>query len=90
MLRVSFSSVTKARAAVWALEDYGYSANQFGREVVTDCPTLLALPVIEKRVGFADVDRLDLRGRTDSFQPTAEFPATTLLAKAQSSGALTA
>ena len=89
MLRVSFSSVTKARAAVRVLEDYGYSTKQLGREVVTDCPTLLALPAIEKRVGFAGVERLDLRGRADSLEPTAEFPATTPVTEAQSSGALT-
>jgi hypothetical protein len=89
MLRVSFSSVTTARAAVRVLEGYGYSAKQLGREVVTDCPTLLALPAIERRVGFADIERLDLNGPADSFEPTAEFPAATRVEKARSSGALT-
>ncbi len=46
MLRVSFSSMTTARAAVNELEAYGYSAKQFGCDVVTDCPTLLAIPAI--------------------------------------------
>jgi hypothetical protein len=27
---------------------------------LTDCPTLLALPAIERRVGLAAIDRLDL------------------------------
>ena len=90
MLRVSFSSVTKARAAAGVFEGYGYSAKQLGAEVVTDCPTLLALPAIEKRVGFADIERLQLNGRTDSYDATAEFPAATPVAEAQSSRALTA
>jgi hypothetical protein len=43
-------------------------------DVVTDCPTLLALPAIQQRVGFAEIERLDLTGGTDSNEPTAEFP----------------
>ena len=59
MMRVSFSTMTTARAAVHVLEAYGYSARQSGCDVVTDCPTLLAIPVIRKRVGFAEIERLD-------------------------------
>ena len=73
MLRVSFSTMTTARAAVNLLEAYGYSAKQFGCDVVTDCPTLLAIPVIQKRVGFAEIERLDLNGGTGSMESTAEF-----------------
>lgn len=62
MLRVSFSNMATARAAVGVLEAYGYSATQFGREVVTDCPTLLAVPTIQRKVGFADIERLELTG----------------------------
>jgi hypothetical protein len=62
-MRVSFSSATMAQAAVKVLETYGYSAMQLGRDVVTDCPTLLAVPAIQKRVGLAEVERLDLTGR---------------------------
>ena len=90
MLRVSFSSMTKARTAVNVLEGYGYVAKQFGREVVTDCPTLLAVPAIEKRVGFAEIERLDLNGGTASIDATAEFPAATRAAKVRSSGELPA
>jgi hypothetical protein len=75
MLRVSFSSMTTARAAVNVLEAYGYSAKQFDRDVVTDCPTLLALPAIQKRVGFAEIERLDLRGGTGSSELTDGFSA---------------
>jgi len=61
-MRVSFSSVSTARAARDVFEAYGYPAQQFGRDVVTDCPTLLAVPAIEKRVGLAAVEHLDLSG----------------------------
>jgi hypothetical protein len=59
-MRVLFSSMGAARAAVSVLEAYGYSAKQLGREVVTDCPTLLAVPAIQKGVGLANVDHIDL------------------------------
>jgi hypothetical protein len=72
MLRVSFSSMTAARAAVSVLEAYGYAARQFGRDVVTDCPTLLAVPAIQKQVGLADIERLDLKGRS-SVESMAEL-----------------
>ena len=73
MLRVSFSSMTTARAAVHVLEAYGYSAKQCGGDVVTDCPTLLALPAIQKRVGFAEVERLEFLPRPSSLESTAEL-----------------
>jgi hypothetical protein len=73
MLRVSFSSMTTARAAANVLEAYGYSTKQVGRDVVTDCPTLLAVPAIQKRIGFAEIERLDLSGGTQSVGSTAEF-----------------
>ena len=60
MLRVSFSTMTTARAAVNVLEAYGDSATQFDCDVVTDCPTLLAIPAIQQRIGFAEIERLDL------------------------------
>jgi hypothetical protein len=72
-MRVSFSTMTTAQAAVNALEAYGYSATQFGCDVVTDCPTLLAIPVIQKRVGLAEIERLDLSGGKVSPESTAEF-----------------
>jgi hypothetical protein len=74
MLRVSFSSMTTARAAVNVLEAYGYSAKQLGRDVVTDCPTLLAVPVIQKRVGFAEIEHLDLSAGT-RVEPSGEAVA---------------
>jgi hypothetical protein len=72
MLRVSFSSVSKASAAVDAFAAYGYSAERHGRQVVTDCPPLLAIPAIQKQVGFGDIERLDLNDRIESRDPTTE------------------
>lgn len=66
MLRVSFSTMATARAAVKVLEAYGYSAKQVDREVLTDCPALLAVPAIQKRVGLAEVEHLDLSGGKSS------------------------
>ena len=59
-MRVSFSSMAAARAGVSVLEAYGYAAKRLGTEVVTDCPTLLAVPAIQKRVGLANIDHIDL------------------------------
>jgi hypothetical protein len=73
MLRVSFSSMTTARAAVNVLEAYGYWARQQGRDVVTDCPTLLAVPTIQKRVGLSEVERVELAGATDGLGSPAAF-----------------
>jgi hypothetical protein len=73
MLRVSFSSTTTARAAVHVLEAYGYSAQQSGGDVVTDCPTLLALPLIQKRVGFAEIERLEFLAGASALDSTAEL-----------------
>jgi hypothetical protein len=75
MLRISFSSVTTARAAANVLEAYGYSAKPFGRDVVSNCPTLLAVPAIQKRIGFAEIERLDLSGGTSSIEPPADLRA---------------
>jgi len=73
MMRVSFSTMTTARAAVHVLEAYGYSAKQSGCDVVTDCPTLLAIPAIQKRVGFGEIERLDLGGAKSFPESTAAF-----------------
>jgi hypothetical protein len=66
MLRVSFSSETTARAAVNVLAAYGYAAKQLGRDVLTECPPLLAIPAMQKQVGIGQIERLDLNGRTES------------------------
>ena len=76
MLRVSFSSMTTARAAVNVLEAYGFSAKQFGRDIVTDCPTLLAVSTIQKRLGFAEIERLDLGGGAGPIDPIGPIGST--------------
>jgi hypothetical protein len=74
-MRVSFSSTNVARAAAGVLAAYGYSAEQIGTDVFTDCPALLAVPAIAKRVGLAEVDRIDLSGRrAPSGADQAPFP----------------
>jgi hypothetical protein len=73
MMRVSFSSAATARAAVKVLEAYGYSADQCGRDVVTDCPPLLAVPAFHKRIGFSEIERLDLAVRRQTPGAMAEF-----------------
>jgi len=70
-MRVSFSSEATARAARSVLEAYGYSAEQLGRELVTDCPTLLAVPAIGKRVGLAAIEHVDLAGGEGPVGPRA-------------------
>lgn len=68
-MRVSFSSMTAARGAVRVLEAYGYSATQIGQDVLTDCPTLLAVPAIERSIGLELIERLDLKARAEPSRP---------------------
>lgn len=68
-MRVSFSNTNLARTAVGVLEGYGYPATQIGTDVLTDCPALLAVPAIAKRVGLARIESVDLSGRRSSPTP---------------------
>jgi hypothetical protein len=74
-MRVSFSSPATARAAASVLEAYGYSASLEGAQVVTDCPTLLAVPAIQKRVGLAEIEQLDLTGGRPTPAAAPRLPA---------------
>jgi hypothetical protein len=58
-MRISFSSATAAGAAARILAQYGYWTEQVGKDVVTDCPTLLAAPAIERSIGLELVERID-------------------------------
>ena len=69
-MRATLSSMTAARSVRTVLESYGYSAKQVGRDVLTDCPTLLALPAIERQVGLAAIDRLDLMRSAAGSEPS--------------------
>jgi hypothetical protein len=69
-MRVTLSSITAARSVRTVLESYGYSAQQVGRDVSTDCPTLLAVPAIERQVGLAAIDSLDLTSHAGAAKPS--------------------
>jgi len=73
-MRVTLSHATAARSVRTVLESYGYSAKQVGRDVLTDCPTLLALPAIERQVGLAAIDRLDLSRSAAGAEPSEGGP----------------
>ena len=73
-MRVTLRSLTAARSVRTVLESYGYSAQQFGRDVLTDCPTLLAVPAIERQVGLAAIDRLDLSKSAAGSEPSEVGP----------------
>ena len=73
-MRVTLSTMTAARSVRTVLESYGYSAKQVGRDVLTDCPTLLALPAIERQVGLAAIDRLDLMKGAAGAEPSEGGP----------------
>jgi hypothetical protein len=90
MLRVSFARPSTARAAVNVFEAYGYSARQVGSDVVTDCPALLAVPAIQKRVGLAEIERFDLKGGPTALDSLADFAGATDLATAATGAELTA
>lgn len=65
-MRIAFCSRTAARAAASILEQYGFSVKQLDREVLTDCPTLLAAPAIARSIGLELVERIDLGARVFS------------------------
>jgi hypothetical protein len=73
-MRVSFSNTNLAEIAVGVLEAYGYSATQIGTAVLTDCPTLLAVPAIAKHVGLAKIEGVDISGRRALSCDVAELP----------------
>ena len=60
---ITFSNEDTARAAVAVFERYGYRTSRCGTVVVTDCPTLLAVPVLERAVGLGRVKRMDIAPR---------------------------
>jgi hypothetical protein len=63
-MRISFLNRTAARAAASIFEQYGFIAKQVDTEVLTDCPTLLAAPAIERSIGLELVERIDVSART--------------------------
>ena len=56
---ISFTTANAARAAASILEQYGFTASQSGKDVVTNCPTLLAAPAIERSIGLELVEGIE-------------------------------
>ena len=63
-MRITFANEAVARAAAGILEQYGYAAEPVGRTLETDCPPLLAVPVVGRTVGLHQVE--DVRLATDA------------------------
>ena len=59
-MRFRFATLAAAETARKVFESHGYRATQTGQDVWTDCPTLLAVPTVERRIGLKAIDRLDL------------------------------
>jgi len=59
-VRFRFATLAAAETARTVFESYGYRATQMGQDIWTDCPTLLAVPAVERRIGLKAIDRLDL------------------------------
>lgn len=63
-MRITFFTEQAAEAAVETWERHGFAAARSGTVVVTDCPTLWAVPIINRVIGFHQVERLDVIGST--------------------------
>lgn len=59
-MRIKFSNEHTAQAAANVFERYGYKAFRSGPVLVTNCPTLLAVPVVHRSVGLDRVQELDI------------------------------
>lgn len=59
-MRITFFTEQAAQAAVETWERHGFAAVRSGTVVVTDCPTLWAVPIIHRAIGFHQVERLDV------------------------------
>jgi hypothetical protein len=71
-MRITFITEQAAVAAVETWERHGFSASRSGTVVVTDCPTLWAVPIIHRAIGFHQVERLEvISSGSPSGPPTA-------------------
>jgi hypothetical protein len=61
-MRITFFTEQAAQVAVETWERHGFSAARSGTVVVTDCPTLWAVPIIHRVIGLGQVDRFDVLG----------------------------
>jgi hypothetical protein len=60
VMRITFFTEQAAEAAVKTWERHGFAAARSGTAVITDCPTLWAVPIIHRAIGFHQVERLDV------------------------------
>jgi hypothetical protein len=60
IMQITFFTEHAAQAAVRLWEQHGFSAVRLGTVVVSDCPTLWAVPIISRAIGFHQVERLDV------------------------------
>lgn len=74
-MRVAFFNEAAARAAVDVFGAYGYRAEQIGNDVETDCPPLLAVPAIERSIGFGRIARVDVTRRRGAAPVPPHRPA---------------
>jgi hypothetical protein len=71
-MRITFLTEQAAVAAVETWERHGFSAARSGTVVITDCPTLWAVPIIHRAIGFHQVERLEvIRSDSPIRMPTA-------------------
>jgi hypothetical protein len=59
-MRITFFTEQAAEAAVETWERHGFAAARSGTVVITDCPTLWAVPIIHRTIGFHQVERFDV------------------------------
>ena len=59
-MRITFANEATARAAVQILEQYGYEATTEGAALETDCPALLAVPVVGRTIGLDQVEKVQV------------------------------
>jgi len=69
-MRITFFTEEAAVAAVETWERHGFAAARSGTVVITDCPTLWAVPIIHRAIGFNQVERFDVISSTR--MPSAE------------------
>lgn len=60
VMRISFLTEAVAQAAVEMWKGQGFSASRCGTSVTTDCPTLWAVSVVDRQIGFDKVERLEV------------------------------
>lgn len=55
---ISFANEATAKAAIAALEEYGYHSTPKGAVIETECPALLAVPAVGKAVGLHQIEKV--------------------------------